>query len=145
MEENKKKSVSNPIIDAIVGIVFNLIFYYLLNRYYNVIPFLNEDFEQVLPIYNLGIAISIFIHATRVVFTNKLYKQVGELINTGIFVYIAYLLWTIFPFNLEWFGNRELWNTIIRFLIVVPTVITVLATIGTFIKVLLDTLKDSNR
>ncbi|PKN02851.1 hypothetical protein CVU76_02390 [Candidatus Dojkabacteria bacterium HGW-Dojkabacteria-1] len=137
MDKNTKSTASR-ITEAVFGILFNLLFYYLLNRFYTLVPFLNEDFERILPIYNLAIMVSIFIHASRILFESKIYKDIGEIVNTGFFVYIAYLLWTIFPFNLEWFNNTALWNILIRFLIVVPAFIAFISAFVSLFKTLID-------
>jgi len=133
-----KQSPSKRITEAIFGIIFNLLFYFVLNRYYSLVPFLTEDFEKVLPIYNMVIMISIFIHASRILFESRIYKDIGEIVNIAFFIYLAYILWTIFPFNLDWFNNASLWNIIIRFLIVFPTFFAFLGALITFIKTIIE-------
>ena len=132
------KNIGKRITEAFFGILFNLLFYYILNRFYSLVPFLTEDFEKILPIYNLSIMVSISFHASRILFSSRIYKDIGDIISTGFFIYIAYLLWIVFPFNLEWFNNTALWNIIIRFLIVIPPFFAFLGAFITFLKTIFE-------
>lgn len=139
---NTEEKISNnkDIIEAIVGLLFNLLFYFLLNKYYSSVPFLKEDFVKVLPLYNLSIMVSIFIQASRVIFRNRIYKTFGEIVSMFFFAVIAYQLWIVFPFDLSWFstGSEEQWNILFRFLIVVPPILAIFGTVVSFIKILIE-------
>lgn len=140
------KSPKGEIIGAIIAILLNILFYVLLNNYYQLIPFLNEDFKLILPLYNLSIMVSIFINASRILFRSKIYKALGELVTTSFTVLIAYQLWMIFPFNTSFFINEAFGDTLFRFLLIVPTAIAIIVATVNFLKVTVEAClnKDKN-
>jgi hypothetical protein len=134
MNKKEELSISGGITEAIAAIIFGIVFYILLNRYYPLVPFLTENFQLVLPLLNISIFVSIIINATRIFITHRLYKALGELVITGFFVLVAAQLWIFFPIDTQWFGNEESWNLIFRILLIVPPLLAVLATTIELIK-----------
>lgn len=105
--------------EPVAGAIFMTIFVVLVNLYWDRFEFLTEEFSDLLPIYNAIVLIGIGINILRIFIQSKTFKLFGEVVNAVLMAYFAYLLWTVYPFDVT-----GIWDTLIKFMIVVPTVLT---------------------
>lgn len=140
MEEKDSKVVGN-VIGAIVSAIVIYIVMLLVNKYYSYIPFVTDKFEQILPLYNLSLTVSIFLTAARAIFRSEEFKNISEIINNIFFCVIAYNLWIIYPFDTSSLPLSSLLDILIKFFIIIPPVIATIASVVTLVKLIINLLK----
>lgn len=125
-----------PRFEHIISAVFFSIFFLMLNIFYERIQFLSDDFDQVLGFYNFVILIGIAFSMIQVFYANKYFDLLVQVVNNVLFVVVAYIFWTLFPFDTSVIGDPDTWDAIFRFLIIAPVFLFSLSTIGETNKVL---------
>jgi len=117
------------IIEPIAEVFFSSIFLILVNMFWDQLGFLSQDFSEVLPLYNLVIITGIILSFIKIFLWNQHFILFTKVVNNVLFVLIAWQVWIIFPFNLDFFNNPSLWETLIKILIVFPPIAYTISTI----------------
>jgi hypothetical protein len=115
------------------GLIFSVLFLFLLNRYYTRLPFLTDNFTLVLPIINISILINIAFHAMKLLITNRIFKQLTDLITTVISLFVIYQLYFFFPFS---FTGDNILRIFFILMLVILSVVTIAQTISLLTKIL---------
>lgn len=125
----RNKIIENT-IENIVAIILTIIWMYILNNYYDRVPFITEKFTVILPMMNIGIIFSVISHMLRILLPFKVIKGLTEIVSNIISVVIMYLLYFIFPFSTSF-------ETLFRILLVIIIIGTIIGTIVQIVQLLI--------
>ncbi|KFF60885.1 hypothetical protein JF66_01990 [Cryobacterium sp. MLB-32] len=103
------------------AIVINGALLYAVNVWpgWQVLPFLTDDLQQLLPLVNLSLIVGMFTNAVYLIVDLPRVKAVGDLVTFGIGMAILVSLWRVFPFAFP-IGFDS--NFVVRILIVLSMV-----------------------
>lgn len=134
-----KKKIEEPatnLLEAIITTAILTAMLFCLNVFYADISFLNEDFPSILWLFNLSLAIGIVLNGSRLFIYSRRYKSLTTIINNIIFFYLAYQVWTIFPFDTSVIGDRTTWDNIVKVIILLTVLATAIGTIAEVVKII---------
>ena len=141
VEKNAEKFISNS-IEIFLILVFNIGMLIVINAYRDKIPFLNCNFEQIVPAFNVVLSLNIVLALLRMSIRTPGFKNLAEIISNLAFFYLAYQVWTLFPFDTSFFGDPNTWDKIFRGIIVLTVIGVAIGTIvqtGQFLASQFDT------
>ena len=98
------------------------------------IPFLTDDFEQLLPIVSLSLIVGAIVNAAFILYNDQWFRSVGQIVQNvfGLFVIVTTL--KVFPFNFSAYSIN--WTTITRVVLIVLAVLIGIGTIAEFAKLI---------
>ncbi len=116
--------------DFIVAIIVNIIFFYIVNNLLNWhISFITPSFQDVLWIINLSIEANILANLIFLFYNPGWFRSSVQIILNIIGFYVAYLLYTVFPFtfsNINYTYGLQILLIIAMIGIVIATVVEIL-------------------
>ncbi len=97
--EKNKTDVSKK-SEYIAAIIFNLIFWYIVNNLLNwQVYFITTAFNEVLWIINFSIIVSIIGNALLLFYSPERLRHLVKIIINIVSFVATYMVWTVFPFN----------------------------------------------
>lgn len=82
---------------------------------WDVLPFLTNDFTQVLGLVNLSIAISLVAQVVYLFRDGRPVKQIGDIVTLAVNIVVGIRMWQVFPFD---FGAQTFdWELLFRILL----------------------------
>lgn len=102
-----------------VAVVVNLVLLSLANVWpgWQVLPFLDDRFVEVLPWVNASLAVGAVANLVNLIFDRRWLRAIGDLASTGVGLVALVQLWTVFPFA---FGATSFpWEFIVRTVLIV--------------------------
>ena len=98
------------------------------------IPFLTDDFEQLLPIVSLSLIVGAIVNAAFILYNDQWFRSVGQIVQNvfGLFVIVTTL--KVFPFDFSAYSIN--WTTITRVVLVVLAVLIGIGTIAEFVRLI---------
>jgi hypothetical protein len=121
--------------EGLIEAIILLITGFLINKYYVHFDFLTSDFEKILPYINFNIALTIVFALGKMFIYSQVYKKATSIINNIVFIYIAYLFWTIYPFDTSGFQDSATWDKIINGIIILSVIGTLIGSVGDLVKI----------
>lgn len=91
---------------------------------WDILPFLTDDFDRVLPLINLSLVVNLVVSAIRLVHPRVWLVAATELVTLVAGLPALVRMWRVFPFDIR--GRRIPWELGLRVLLVVAMVGTVL-------------------
>lgn len=125
IEEKVEKAVPR-FVEPLAGVIFGFIFLILFNTYYSRLTFLTPDFTELVGFFNFVIIAGIALDFMRIFLNTKGFKLLSDILKTLLSIILSYFLWIIYPFDTSVFSNPELWDKIIKFLIVISPILSLL-------------------
>ncbi len=119
----------SKILEPIAGAIFSAAFLILFNIFYYDILFITREFDNIRWFYNLSLISGFFFNVLRIFWQSKKFKVLADFVSLIFFVLIAIWLWNVFPFDTSVIGDTQTWDTIFKFLIIVPPILTTFATL----------------
>jgi hypothetical protein len=94
------------------------------------VPFLTEDFGQVVWLITLSLLVGLAIDLGQVAYDPPWVRRLGDTVTAAFAVVILYRLWSIFPFDLgeRWSG----WTTPLRVVLLLATIGTAIGLVASF-------------
>ena len=91
-----------------LAVVVNAIMLFVVNNLlaWDLLPFLTEEFDEVLPLVNLSLGVSIGVNVVRMVYAPKWFAVLGDIVATGFGVPALIRTWRVFPFDFDRDGFR---------------------------------------
>jgi hypothetical protein len=97
LERNIKREQKS---EYFVAIIFNLIFYYIVNNLLNwQVYFITNSFNEVLWIINLSIIITIIGNIILLVYSPERFRHLMKIILNIVAFIAVYFVYIVFPFN----------------------------------------------
>lgn len=92
---------------------------------WDILPFLTEDFEELVPITIFSLIAGTLINAAWLVFDPPWFRTLGDTLNSGIAFFVVLRTFQVFPFEFE----SSLWTGLTRGILVCIAIATALATL----------------
>lgn len=102
------RRVGYAIAAALAGIVWYLI---NVDPGWRTLPFLTEDATRVLGLVNLSLWVSFAANMVYLVYDQRWFKALGDVLTTGVGLAVMVRLWQVFPFA---FTGSFGWAVLIR-------------------------------
>ena len=97
MEKNIKREQKS---EYFVAIIFNLIFFYIVNNLLNwQVYFITNSFNEVLWIINLSIIITIIGNILLLLYSPERFRHIMKIILNIVAFIAVYFVYIVFPFN----------------------------------------------
>ena len=104
---------------------------------WDVLPFLTQDTEQVLPWVNASIVVGLVANVLYVVRDPRWFRALGEMVTTAVSVAALLRIWDVFPLHFDEGGfDWELLARILLGLGIVGTAIAFVVALVTFVRTL---------
>lgn len=116
-----------PRVGHAFGVILALVGLWVANNLlaWDVLPFLTDDFDRVLPLINLSLAVNLATSVLRFLHPKVWLVAVTELLTLVAGLPAMVRMWRVFPFHIR--GHRIPWEFGIRVLLVVAIVGSILA------------------
>jgi uncharacterized membrane protein YesL len=111
-----------------IGLIF--VFDNLLE--WNVLPFLTQDFTEVVGLIKVSLGVSIVVNVLYLVYDEPWFKSLSRIVLSAISLAVAVLMYRVFPFDFTPYGFD--WTIVARTAIIV-------AIVGTSAAILVDLVK----
>ena len=124
----------------LVAIAVNAALAYVANNIleWDVLPFLTEDFDRVLPAINATLAVTIAANLARLWYDPKWFVAVTDLVSTAVGLVASIRMWRVFPFDFESYDVR--WDLAVRALLVIAIIGSVIGIVVGAVKLVTDRL-----
>ncbi len=85
----------------VVAVAVNAALLYVVNNLlaWDVLPFLTDEFAQVLPLLNFSLAATIVFNALYVIYDGRWFKSTSQIVLLGISMAVTVRLYRVFPFD----------------------------------------------
>lgn len=123
-----KSSGASRRVGYAVAVAINGVLLYLVNVWpgWQIIPFLTQDFRDVLGLVNASLVAGMVVNLFNVLLDRRWVRALGDLVTLGIGLAGLVLFWQVFPF--EFPGGFD-WSLLVRIVIVLAIVGTVIGII----------------
>lgn len=121
--------------DYIGAIVVNAIILIVVNQILNwgILPFLTQDFKEVLPIQNIQLAITIVFNAIFLLFNPQWFESLLKIVLNAVGIAVILRFLSVFPFDFSAYSGFN-WTVLAR-------VLLILGIVGCGIAILVETFK----
>ena len=102
-----------------------------------VLPFLTDDFAQVLAWVNASIVVSLALNVLYLFRDTKRFKALGDMVSLVVALTVSVLMWRVFPFDFG--GSTFDWALVFRIVLGVAIVGTAIAIIVNLVSLVTDT------
>jgi len=118
----------------LISILINTAIYYVINNFpiWNFIPFLTEQYQQVLWIANLSLGANIFMYATFMVYDLRWYRNLMQAVVNAFTIYSIHIFRTVFPLDLV--DGLAHWVNIGLLILIVIMILATILEIGSAVK-----------
>jgi hypothetical protein len=99
---------------------------------WDIVPFLTDDFDRVLPLVNLSLAANLATNVVRLAYRPPWFIAATDLVGTGLGLPAIVRMWQVFPFDFDESGLP--WDVAIRILLVVAFAGSVIAMIAATVR-----------
>jgi hypothetical protein len=120
--QNRQSSTRARRFGYLVAIGCGALMLYLLNVRpgWQVVPFLSDDFPQVLWLLNLSIGLGIVLNVVYLIADPRRWKVAGDVVSTAVGLAVLVRFWRVFPFD---FADGPVdWTLLLRGLLVLAIV-----------------------
>ena len=123
----------------VIAIVVNALLLYVVNNLlaWDVLPFLTQDFERLLPILNLSIVASIAANALYLWRDRGTIRHGSQIIVSALSLGVMVRTWQIYPFDFSAYSVN--WDVLVRFILVVAVVGTSIGLVAEAVKLVRGT------
>jgi len=116
----------------VVAVLVNAVLLYAVNNLlaWDILSFLTDDFEQVIPIINVSLGAAILVNLIYLSYDAGWFKSLSQIGLLGISMAATVRLYQVFPFD---FGEGSGWTTVTRWVLILAMVgvaIGVIAELG---------------
>ncbi|MEN8235170.1 MAG: hypothetical protein ABFR89_09645 [Actinomycetota bacterium] len=117
-------------VAVIVNVVLFVIVINLLD--WGWIPFLTEEFEDLLPIIILSVGVSAVVNFLWIFYDAKWFRATGQIIDNVTSLLVVIATYKVFPFDFS--PYRINWEAIVKVVIILTAFALVIATIAEVVK-----------
>lgn len=119
-----------------VAVVINVVMLYVVNQLleWDIVPFLTAEFDRVLPLVNLSLAVSIGVNVVRLLYARAWFVTLTDLVATGFGLPALIQTWRVFPFEFDRDGFP--WDQGVRVILVVAIAGSAIAMVVGLVKLI---------
>jgi hypothetical protein len=148
LEIERVHMTSNDKNDAVIGrratsrvgyaiaVVANLVLLFVVNNLlaWGWVPFLTDDFEQLLPIVNLSLVVGAGANFAFIFYNAQWFRSVGQIVQNVVSLFVIVATLKIFPFDFS--PYRINWTAIARVVLALALVAVSIGTIVELVKMI---------
>jgi hypothetical protein len=128
--------------DYIAAIAANAIILIIVNEVLNwgILPFLTQDFKQVIPIQNISLAATIVFNAAFLFYDPDWFTSLLKMVLNGVGVAVVLRYMSVFPFDFSAYSGFN-WTVLARVMLVIGLVgcsIAIIVEAAKFVGALID-------
>jgi hypothetical protein len=116
--ENEAKPRKNKRTDYIVAIIANIVIIIIANVG---LSFLNADYHQVLPLFNIALSANIIVNAIFLLFDPDWFTSLLRMVLNSLSLAVTVLFLRVFPFDFSEYPGFA-WATLARVLLIIGIV-----------------------
>jgi hypothetical protein len=126
-------------VGYVVAIIINGMLLYVVRHLveWDIVPFLTDEFDQVVPIISLSLIASVVVNGLRLAGVPNWLALLGDLISTTISLVATLRIYTVFPFD---FDDGVPWDLAARGLLIIALFGTAVALIVVLVKLMRELL-----
>lgn len=135
----ERPSVAARRAGYVIAVLINAAMLFGINIWpgWDVLPFLTDDFTQVLAWVNASIVVSLALNVLYLFKDTKRSKALGDTVSLAVALAVSVLMWRVFPFD---FGDSTFdWALVFRIVLGVAIVGTAIAIIVNLVSLVTDT------
>ncbi|MGB3400591.1 MAG: hypothetical protein WBA34_10555 [Candidatus Deferrimicrobiaceae bacterium] len=119
-----------------IAVVVNLVMLFIVNNLlaWGWVPFLTDDFEQLLPIVNLSLVVGAGANFAFIFYNAQWFRSVGQIVQNVVSLFVIVATLRIFPFDFS--PHPFNWTAIARVVLSLVLVAVSLATIAELVKMI---------
>lgn len=119
-----------------IAVVVNLGLLFVVNNLltWGWVPFLTDDFEQLLPIINLSLVVGVGANAAFVFYNAQWFRSAGQIVQNVVSLFVIVATLKIFPFDFSPYSIN--WTTITRLVLILIAVAIAIGTIAEIVKLI---------
>ncbi|MGI9597712.1 MAG: hypothetical protein ACR2QK_16230 [Acidimicrobiales bacterium] len=120
----------------VVAIVINAVLLYVANNLlsWDLLPFLTDDFDRVLPAVNLSLAVTIAVNGLRIIYDAPWFTRSSEIVSMLFSIAASVRLFNVFPFDFDDYSS--VWEPFVRVLILIAIIGSAIGVIVQLFKLL---------
>jgi hypothetical protein len=135
----KRPSVAARRAGYVISVLINAALLFGINVWpgWDVLPFLTNDFTQVVTWVNASIVVSLALNVLYMFRDTKRVKALGDTVSLAVALAVSVLMWQVFPFD---FGDSTFgWALVFRIVLGLAIVGTGIAIIVNLVSLVTDT------
>ena len=135
----RSPSVATRRAGYVISVLVNAALLFGVNVWpgWDVLPFLTNDFTQVLAWVNASLVVSLALNVVYVFNDTKRLKALGDIVSLAVALVVTVLMWRVFPFD---FGDSTFdWTLVFRILLGVGIFGTAIAIVVNLVSLVSDT------
>lgn len=121
-------------VGYLIAIIINGVLLFVVRRLvdWDILPFLTEDFNRVVPVISLSLIASVIVNGLRLVGAPVWFALLADLASTAISLVATVRLYSVFPFDFDDEGFP--WDLAVRGMLLIALFGTVVALIVVLVK-----------
>ncbi len=129
-----KRSISR--VGYAIAVVVNLVLLFIVSNLlaWGWVPFLTDDFEQLLPIVNLSFVVAAGANVAFIFYNARWFRSVGQIVQSIVSLFVIVATLKVFPFDFSPYSID--WAMITRVGLVLVGAVIGIATIAEFVKLI---------
>ena len=135
----KRPSVAARRAGYVISVLVNAALLFGINVWpgWDVLPFLTDDFTQVVAWVNASIVVSLAVNVLYLFKDTKRFKALCDMVSLAVALAVSIVMWQVFPFD---FGSSTFdWALVFRIFLGVAIVGTGIAIVVNFVSLVTDT------
>lgn len=123
-------------VGYLIAIAINGVLLYVVRHLveWDIVPFLTDDFDQVVPIISLSLMASLIVNGLRLLGVPEWFALLGDLVSTTISLVATLRIYSVFPFDFD--DDGVPWDLVVRGLLLIAIFGTAVALIVVLVKLL---------
>jgi len=119
-----------------IAVVVNVVLLFVVNNLlaWGWIPFLTDDFEQLLPIVSLSLIVGAIVNAAFILYNAQWFRSIGQIVQNVFSLFVIVSTLKVFPFDFS--PYRINWTTITEAVLIMLAVLVGIGTIAEFVKLI---------
>ncbi len=119
-----------------IAVVVNLVLLFVVKNLlaWDWIPFLTDDFEQLLPIVNLSLVVGAGANFAFIFYNAHWFRSVGQIVQNVVSLFVIVVTLKVFPFDFSPYSIN--WATIARVVLILAAVGVAIGTIAEVVKLI---------
>lgn len=128
-------------VEYVANIIVNIFLLSIFSQLPKWIPFINDSFSAMLPLFYISFSLAIIANAIFIIFSPVPFVALIRMVLNMVSFVVSVSLFYIYPFDLSMYP--EIWNSMLRVILIISIIGTVIATIVEFFNIIFSRNKTS--
>ena len=119
-----------------IAVVANLVLLFIVNNLlaWGWIPFLTDDFEQLLPIVSLSFVVGAIANFAFIFYNARWFRSAGQIVQNVVSLFVIVATLKVFPFDFSPYSIN--WETVTRVVLILSGVAVAIGLIAEVVKLI---------